>query len=101
MTSKKGPSKCRDTAAIAESSNNRTPNFTLAEKDVLLDIVGEFKAVIENKKTDHVSTDQKVAAWREIAEKYNEAVYFGAQRSAKQLENCWKNAKSKQIIYIF
>ena len=49
----------------------RGSNFSTFEKNLLIELMEEFGAVIENKKTDSATTEKKEQAWLELAEKFN------------------------------
>ena len=73
---------------------SRNPNFTPFERRVLLDNIKLFKEIIEDKRTDKITTKEKEKAWAEVTKRYNshEDVH---PRICKQLEYCWKNLKNK------
>ncbi|KAH8033699.1 hypothetical protein MRX96_001116 [Rhipicephalus microplus] len=70
------------------------PRFTEDEKTVLMALVGEFKHIIECKKTDVASIEKKNKTWKEIAKRfnYNHGI---TRRDHVQLKNCWNNLKQK------
>ena len=72
----------------------RHPNFTSFEKRILLDNIRLFQNIIEDKRTDKMTSREKESAWAEVTRRYNahEGMH---QRVTKQLEYCWKNMKSK------
>lgn len=41
----------------------RATNFTLAEKEIFLELIKQFLNIIENKKTDAVNQKQKDSCW--------------------------------------
>ncbi|KAH8009868.1 hypothetical protein HPB51_020660 [Rhipicephalus microplus] len=47
------------------------PRFTEDEKTVLIALVGEFKHIIECKKTDVASIAKNNQTWKEIAKRFN------------------------------
>lgn len=49
----------------------RSKNFTEIEKEKLLEIVNNYNNIIENKKTDAVTVQEKIQAWKMVAEDYN------------------------------
>jgi hypothetical protein len=53
------------------SSRKRAPNFTKPEKDSLISIVAQYKNIVENKKTDAVTCQEKTQAWFERTKKFN------------------------------
>ncbi|XP_064463408.1 myb/SANT-like DNA-binding domain-containing protein 3 [Ornithodoros turicata] len=72
----------------------RAPNFTASELSLLLDLVDKYKSVIENKKTDGKTVQQKSVAWVKLATEFNaqSAVHT---RDADQLRRCFENQKKK------
>lgn len=55
------------------SSRKRAPNYTLAEREHLLNIINRYKSIIENKKTDGVSVQNKKDCWQKVCEEFNAA----------------------------
>lgn len=68
--------------------------FTLEEKEVLLELVAKYKAVIENKQSDNVMLRAKARAWEKLAEEFN-SQGNATKRDVKQLKKCLENMKSK------
>ncbi len=58
-------------ASATTSKRQRTANTTTAEKEILLGLVQKYQNVVENKKTDGVTTGQKDRAWQLIADEFN------------------------------
>uniref|UniRef100_A0A2A4IY09 Regulatory protein zeste n=1 Tax=Heliothis virescens TaxID=7102 RepID=A0A2A4IY09_HELVI len=75
---------------------SRKKNFNDMEKNLLLEILKGFKNVIENKKTDNMSTAQKKAAWARIAETFNASAIISESASGEQLRRLWQNLKTRQ-----
>ncbi|KAJ4441550.1 hypothetical protein ANN_11406, partial [Periplaneta americana] len=77
----------------------RGKNFDDFEKNFLVELIADYKHIIENKKTDSVNVRTKSKAWEEITIKYNASCRTGP-RSAKQLHalyNCMKKAARKDL----
>ncbi|XP_069694751.1 myb/SANT-like DNA-binding domain-containing protein 3 [Periplaneta americana] len=77
----------------------RGKNFDDFEKNFLIELIADYKHIIENKKTDSVTVRTENKAWEEIAIKYNASCRTGP-RSAKQLHalyNCMKKAARKDL----
>lgn len=55
----------------SEKKRSRGKNFNEGDKQRLLEVINNFRSVIENKKTDQVTVKEKVEAWNEIAEEFN------------------------------
>ncbi|KAH8029789.1 hypothetical protein HPB51_004794 [Rhipicephalus microplus] len=71
------------------------PRFTEDEKTVLIALVGEFKHIIECKKTDVASiAKKKNETWKEIAKRFN-SNHGITRRDHVQLKKCWNNLKQK------
>lgn len=49
----------------------RSSNFTPNEKVLLINIIARYKNVIENKKTDSVTTQEKMNVWAKITKEFN------------------------------
>ena len=62
------------------------------EKLRLIDVVYSHKNVIENKRTDAVTTREK-EAWMQITNEYNSCVTV--KRDCEQLKMCYENLKKK------
>ena len=71
-------------------------NFSKADRRALVFLIrdNEFNLIIENKKTDGLSTKKKKEMWGKIA-KMNNAVTSSSQRTINQLKNCWKKLKQR------
>lgn len=78
--------------------NQRIPNFTQAEINLLLEISKKYKSTIECKKTDAVSWKEKDKCWNTIATEFN-ARSGAVPRAPKSLrvkyDNMKKTAKKK------
>ncbi|KAK7789174.1 hypothetical protein R5R35_009941 [Gryllus longicercus] len=70
----------------------RSANFTIAEREILLEIVKENRNLIENKGTSDVSNREKNIGWSIVEEEFN-ASSIVTKRSAKCLRKCWENLK--------
>ena len=73
-----------------------TTNFTDKERRLLITIIKEkdYSKIIENKKTNDVTTKMKSDAWDKITADYNSIANI-ENRTKKQLTNCWKNSKAR------
>ncbi|KAF2905316.1 hypothetical protein ILUMI_00870 [Ignelater luminosus] len=72
----------------------RSKNFTANEKDSLVDLVFEHKNIIENKKTDATTTQEKNTAWEIVTQQFNARNESGI-RTAKQLKELYGLLKRK------
>ena len=54
-----------------KGKRERSANFKLEDRELLIDIVLNHKSVIQNKKSDNVNKKKKEDAWKEIAAEYN------------------------------
>lgn len=52
-------------------SSRRKANFNENERLFLLEILKKYSHIIENKKSDNVSSSAKKSAWTKIAEQFN------------------------------
>lgn len=69
----------------------RSSNFSSKEVQFLLQLVDKKKEIIESKKTDRLTSEEKVKAWLGIEEEYNEV--FSEYRSLKVLKTKYDNLK--------
>ena len=88
-----------------ENTQKRGRNFTERDKFKLLEIIEEFKEIIENKKTGAVFAKDKLTAWAAIAVKFNltaveprtgqqlRALYDGIKRKVK------KDVADDKVLY--
>ncbi|KAJ8931223.1 hypothetical protein NQ314_015895 [Rhamnusium bicolor] len=70
--------------------------YTEKEKLVLVSLVKEYGACIENKKTDGTSIQEKQNAWENIASYYNAQPDINIHRTSKQLKKLWDNLKQRK-----
>ncbi|XP_072386926.1 myb/SANT-like DNA-binding domain-containing protein 3 [Diabrotica undecimpunctata] len=73
------------------NANPPRKNYTEREKCLLLDIIGKYKHIIENKCTNAMSTAQKNKTWEKIALEFNVSAEF--PRTPKQLNTAYLNLK--------
>ncbi|KAG8239146.1 hypothetical protein J437_LFUL018557 [Ladona fulva] len=78
----------------------RNAAFTLVEKRILLDLVEKFKKVLENKKTDAASCEQKREKWNQVTKEFNSHGNI-TRRDAKQLKSIRKEFVEKNVIEKF
>ncbi|KAJ8962445.1 hypothetical protein NQ314_005741 [Rhamnusium bicolor] len=74
--------------------SKRSRNFTDYDRNLLFELVIQYKHVLENKKTDGTSVKQKNEAWDEIPLKYNSSCQT-SPRNAKQLHALYDGIKKK------
>ncbi|XP_046400247.1 uncharacterized protein LOC124166661 [Ischnura elegans] len=69
--------------------------ITVQEKNLMLSLIAERKAVLNCKKVDAVSVSSKTKAWKEVEIEFNrhEGV---TKRSWKQIKRSWENMKAKR-----
>ncbi|GAB6020175.1 hypothetical protein CHUAL_002897 [Chamberlinius hualienensis] len=63
------------------------------EKTYLTQIIKKYIDVIQNKRSDAYTKEQKRKCWEKVAEEFN--LFGGTVRSANQLNKCWQNLKSR------
>ncbi|KAL0114867.1 hypothetical protein PUN28_011901 [Cardiocondyla obscurior] len=59
----------------------------------LVQLVSEYKEVLENKQTNSETICLKNQVWEEVTEKFNLSGY--SCRSSKMIRNCWENIKKR------
>lgn len=67
---------------------------TNEQRDLLFKIIKTHKKVLENKKSDNNSSEEKRKCWKKVTEQYN-AQNVGKNKTEKQLKSCWVNMKIK------
>ncbi|CAH2007410.1 unnamed protein product [Acanthoscelides obtectus] len=77
----------------AAEKRKRGANFTTSETRVLLSIITEFTAIMENKKTGGVSVQEKNKAWSKITAKFDAACLEGRHRTMDSLKKLFDNKK--------
>ncbi|KAL3220997.1 hypothetical protein MRX96_029701 [Rhipicephalus microplus] len=81
-------------SSLETPTRKAAPRFTEDEKTVFITLVGEFKHIIECKKTDVASIAKKNETWKEIAKRFNSNTGI-TRRDHVQLKKCWNNLKQK------
>jgi Myb/SANT-like DNA-binding domain len=74
---------------------SRGQNFSAAERETLVGIIEKNSEIVENKKTDSLSSKLKDAAWVAIAEEFSSMPEGATKRSAVQLKLWWQNQKKR------
>jgi len=70
------------------SKRMRSVNLTEYEKILLVELVLKYQSVVENKRTDAVSTGGTEEGWHQLtAEEFNSASTAGIRRECQQLKN--------------
>lgn len=76
---------------------NKKVCFLDFERDSLVNLVGKYQDVVENKKTDSSMIAQKQKIWERITSEYNRNPNV-KKRLTKQLRKLWENTKAKRKI---
>lgn len=76
-----------------ENKRIRSSNFSQQEKELLLNLVYEKKDTIENKQTNHVNVQAKLAAWRNITSEFNALAPSSCYRNLQSLKKFYDNQK--------
>ncbi|CAH1107487.1 unnamed protein product [Psylliodes chrysocephalus] len=71
----------------------RSANFTPNETILLMSLISDFKNVLENKKTDGVSMQEKNKTWKKITNAFNSACPEGRHRETDSLKKLYDNKK--------
>lgn len=71
----------------------RSANYTAEEKSCLINIINKYKNIIESKKTDKFSWNDKNNAWETIANEFNAAAPNGTYRNTESLKKFYENLK--------
>ncbi|XP_052813697.1 myb/SANT-like DNA-binding domain-containing protein 3 [Mya arenaria] len=73
---------------------NKRIFYTEREISLLKELVTKRVCVIENKKTDFKSIQEKNRAWLDVSKEFNAFPYV-YRRNEKQLKKCWQNLKER------
>lgn len=74
---------------------SRSTNFSSHEKNLLIHILEKHQEVIESKKNDKASLQEKEKVWDQVCEEFNELSMKKLVRTTKQLKVCYENLKRK------
>lgn len=78
------------------SLKNRVPNFTSSEKAHLLRIIAnKYASILEDKKTDRASSNEKEKAWKNVEMEFNASSISSTYRPAISLKKCYENRKKE------
>jgi hypothetical protein len=69
-----------------EKKRARAPDFSLDEKVALLNLIKKYSHIIENKKTDAVTWQDKSKAWGEIIKKDFGTIQLAILQRSEQLQ---------------
>lgn len=78
----------------AKKSRLRAPNFTSGEGHHLCEVIEKYKHIIENKRTDGASLQDKQKAWLKVTNDYNSTT-TAYVRTVESLQQSYKNIKKK------
>lgn len=73
----------------------RTSNFSQQEKTLVINLVAKYKHIIENKKTDAVSNDDKKQTWEKITREFNSVAPANIRRTTSMLKRFYDNKKKE------
>ncbi|KAJ4426754.1 hypothetical protein ANN_26553, partial [Periplaneta americana] len=59
-----------------QETKKKSKHFISVEKEVLKEIILKYSTIIENKKTDAVSSRQKYECWMNITEEFNSSIHI-------------------------
>lgn len=76
------------------NKRERSPNFSPSEKAILIQIVADkYAQILENKKTDHISLNDKMKTWKNIELEFNSLSPNTYHRSWEVLKRFYENQK--------
>ncbi|XP_075168381.1 myb/SANT-like DNA-binding domain-containing protein 3 [Haematobia irritans] len=79
-----------------QQKRKRGKNFTATEETLLIELVEENKAVLENKKSDAVTWKQKADAWEKLSQQFSSQT--GEIRPWKALRDKYENLKRQTKV---
>ncbi|XP_075983686.1 uncharacterized protein LOC142981567 [Anticarsia gemmatalis] len=77
-------------------TRKRCEKFSELEKKLFVEIYNKYRTIVENKKTDGRTLQQKKIVWNRITCEYNTSPHSGRQVTIKQLRRLWMNMKQRQ-----
>lgn len=72
--------------------SDKTEKSTEEQRQLLTKLITKYKHVLENKKTDKVSNQEKIKCWDKLKEEFN-SQQLGRAKTVKQLKTCFNNMK--------
>ena len=69
--------------------------FLHKKKKILIHIIEKYQDVIECKKTDKVSVQEREKVWDGIAQEFNDILLSEPMRTSRQLKMCYENLKRR------
>lgn len=76
-------------------TRNRSCNFTITEKTYLFGLVAKYKHILENKKTDAVTNQDKLNTWEKVSREFNSLSPGNVQRQTEVLKRFYENQKKE------
>ena len=68
--------------------------YSELEKSLLIELVGKYKDVLQNKKNDYKIIQQKNTTWETLTQEFNSQSGVH-KRESMQLKKSWENIKSR------
>lgn len=68
--------------------------FSPLEKSIITELVRKHKDILENKRNDYKTIQQKNRMWVALSEEFNSQSGV-CKRDSRQLKKCWENIKSR------
>ncbi|XP_057671229.1 uncharacterized protein LOC130902958 [Diorhabda carinulata] len=79
---------------ILDAKKKRTPNFVLAERLHLMEIISKkYGTILEDKKTDRTSVEDRTKVWRKVENNFNATSTWGIFRDKESLKRLYENRK--------
>lgn len=80
---------------MSSCKRSRSSNYTRDEIAYLLELVGKYKDIIENKQTDGVTWRKKEETWKKLTIEFNANAPAGIYREMESLKKCYDNKKKE------
>lgn len=72
----------------------RKGNFSVPEVELLVNLISPYKEIVENKKTDAATNEEKNRIWEHISQIFNTDGASSCLRDAKALRSKWEALKA-------
>ena len=89
------PAPAPATPAITPATRQRKYTFSFREKELPVSLIERHGGVVESRTGDGVTIEQKVAAWADVQQRFNQMNGQAQERSVTELKKCYWNLKQK------
>ncbi|KAG5861793.1 hypothetical protein JTB14_003484 [Gonioctena quinquepunctata] len=81
--------------ATTNEKRTRSSKFSNNEKVMMINLVSKYKNIIENKKTNGVTNNEKIKAWENICQEFNAVSPGNTLRNKDVLKRFYENKRKE------